>query len=294
MARIRSVKPEFWTDGNVIGLSLAARLFYIGTWNFSLCDRGHLPDDPVGLKLRILPADNVDGKALLDELLTAGRLVRRRSTDGRSYLFNPRLADHQKIDARWQSRCPHCASEQEGPFVEETVSLPETPPSSRESSESPPIRAVTEPNPPLGSKGEDGIGGDRNQHAARAVAVASDPPTSLTQRSRQITNAYSAIEPMCKWPAINAIVIRALKTEKWADDEVRDALLRLAAEGRSVTVDTLRVELSGLPPPKRADNGLVEVNGFHLTAQTAQRMTVDRQRLAAMDQQRLAIEGPSP
>ena len=109
MARIRTIKPDFWTDGNMVGLSAFARLFYIGTWNFSLCDRGHLADDPVGLKLKILPADDVDPAELLAELLTKGRLVRRHAPDGRIYLFTPRLGDHQKPDARWTSRCPYCA-----------------------------------------------------------------------------------------------------------------------------------------------------------------------------------------
>lgn len=36
MARIRTVKPEFWTDKKISELSHSAALFFIGTWNF--CD----------------------------------------------------------------------------------------------------------------------------------------------------------------------------------------------------------------------------------------------------------------
>lgn len=36
MARIRSIKPEFWTDGSNMLLSDACALFFIGLWNF--CD----------------------------------------------------------------------------------------------------------------------------------------------------------------------------------------------------------------------------------------------------------------
>lgn len=111
MARIRTIKPDFWTDGAIVAMTPYARLFYIGTWNFSLCDRGHLPDDAVGLKLKILPADPVDAGELLQELIAAGRLVRRTTADGRLYLFNPRFVDHQKVDVRWQSRCPYCVAE---------------------------------------------------------------------------------------------------------------------------------------------------------------------------------------
>ena len=71
---------------------------------------------------------------------------------------------------------------------------------------------------------------------------------TVTQRSKLITDAYAGAEPMCKWPAINAIVLKAIKSGRFTDDEIRDGLLRLAAEGRGVTVETLRVELQGMPP----------------------------------------------
>lgn len=88
---------------------------------------------------------------------------------------------------------------------------------------------------------------DQSQIDVRSAEQAR-PALSITQRSKGITDAYAAAEPMCKWPAVNAIVIRAIKSEKFSDDEIRDALLRLAKEGRGVTVESLRVELAGLPP----------------------------------------------
>lgn len=63
-----------------------------------------------------------------------------------------------------------------------------------------------------------------------------------------ITDTYSRAEPMCRWPAINGVVIKAIKVERWRDQEITDALLRLAKEGRSVTVDSLRTELNGFTP----------------------------------------------
>ena len=108
MARIRTIKPEFWTDGTIIALPFEARLFYIGMWN-NACDRGHLSDDPLGLKLKILPADPVDGSALLDLLIEAQRVERVFLPDGRRYLSIPRFTDHQRVDTRWNSRCPVCA-----------------------------------------------------------------------------------------------------------------------------------------------------------------------------------------
>lgn len=89
------------------------------------------------------------------------------------------------------------------------------------------------------------------QVPSEPAALPARQPT-ITQRSKAITDAYAAAEPMCKWPAVNAIVIKAIKSERFTDDEIRDGLLRLAGEGRGVTVETLRVELSGLPANARA------------------------------------------
>jgi hypothetical protein len=111
MARIRSIKPDFWTDGDVVGLSFPARLLFIGSWNFAMCDFGHVADDPVRLKMQVLPADDVDANDLLDELLEAGRMVRLVGSDGRTYLHIKRFVDHQKIERRWSPRCPACADD---------------------------------------------------------------------------------------------------------------------------------------------------------------------------------------
>lgn len=117
MARIRSVKPEFWTDGNMVALSRDARLFYIGLWNFAMCDQGHLEDDPLQLKLKIFPADDIDVAVLLAELTGADRLARIEGPNGRRYLHIVHLPDHQKVDSRWSTRCPAC---KDSPSLTET------------------------------------------------------------------------------------------------------------------------------------------------------------------------------
>lgn len=122
MPRIRSIKPEFWTDGAMISLPFEVRLFYIGMWNFA-CDRGHLSDDPMGLKLKILPADTVSGSDAVDMLIGAGRVERVTMPDGRRFLNIPRFTDHQRIDTRWNSRCPVCAHLDSSEHTETRASL---------------------------------------------------------------------------------------------------------------------------------------------------------------------------
>jgi hypothetical protein len=89
--------------------------------------------------------------------------------------------------------------------------------------------------------------------AAASLEPGQDPTPQ--QRAKPMTDAFYEIQPMCKWTAVNGIVIHALKTGRYADDDVRAALLRLAAEGRPVTIETLRVELEGLPATRQGVNG---------------------------------------
>lgn len=125
MARGRVITPDFWTDEKMIGLSPLARLFYLGLWNFAYCDKGHLPDEPLGLKLKILPNDPVAPADLMGELIGAGRLVRIKSADGKTFLWMPSFEKHQKTDSRWKTRCPACALINSGKLTETQESLSE-------------------------------------------------------------------------------------------------------------------------------------------------------------------------
>lgn len=127
MARIRTIKPDFWTDGNMVKLSPFARLLYIGMWNFTMCDYGHVADDAMKLKLQVLPMDDVDINELLLEVMNAGRVVRIVSDDGRTFLHVKRFGDHQKIDPRWKTRCQACGSADLKPLPETQGSLGELP-----------------------------------------------------------------------------------------------------------------------------------------------------------------------
>lgn len=126
MARGRIIRPEIWTDSRVISLTPHARLLYIGTWNFALCDRGHLNDDALRLKLQILPADQVDGAELLEEIVAAG-LAEQFAAGGESYLRLTQFEREQTAskDSRWNTRCPACQlSQTQESFVEPTRDAP--------------------------------------------------------------------------------------------------------------------------------------------------------------------------
>lgn len=94
MSRIRTIKPEFWTSEQVVECSFAARLLFIGMWNFA-DDGGNLPASIKTVKMQVLPSDNVDMDALISELIGQGLIVSYEA-EGKTY-WNITGWKHQKI-----------------------------------------------------------------------------------------------------------------------------------------------------------------------------------------------------
>lgn len=104
MARIRSVKPEFWTDEKVVAISPLARLLFIGLWNF-VDDEGRASYSPTRFKMQILPADSANISELLGEIRRE-EMVTVYTVDGKEYLQVNGFSKHQKIDKRTRSKLP--------------------------------------------------------------------------------------------------------------------------------------------------------------------------------------------
>lgn len=104
MPKIRGVKPDYWTDEDIVELSIPARLLFIGLWSYA-CDNGHLQDKPKQIKMRVLPGDDVNAAELLRELADAHRIER---SDG--WIVIPKFTRHQKPDKRYFQTCekPGC------------------------------------------------------------------------------------------------------------------------------------------------------------------------------------------
>ena len=74
MARIRTIKPEFFTSEDIVELPPLARLLYIALWCEADRD-GRMVWKPNTFKLRYLPGDKCDICELCDALSTRGLLV---------------------------------------------------------------------------------------------------------------------------------------------------------------------------------------------------------------------------
>jgi hypothetical protein len=98
MARIRTIKPEFWTSEQVAELSPIARLAFIGMWNF--CDdQGVHPASVKTLKMEVFPGDDLtlrDLEGLVWEIKEQ-KLIIEYPADGKRYWYVTGW-HHQKIE----------------------------------------------------------------------------------------------------------------------------------------------------------------------------------------------------
>jgi hypothetical protein len=83
------------------------------------------------------------------------------------------------------------------------------------------------------------------------------------QRINRLTRVYTDRIKLANFPAVQGIVRKAVKAERngvrlYGDQELTDALNRLADENRGVTVETLRIALEGLAPFQRGRPNGVE------------------------------------
>ena len=101
MARIRTIKPEFWEDEKLAKLPVYARLLFIGTWNFA-DDNGVLLANPVLMKSHIFPYEDIGISTIsewIDILVENGMLI-RTTYNGKDYLVIRKFLIHQKINRK--------------------------------------------------------------------------------------------------------------------------------------------------------------------------------------------------
>lgn len=113
MARIRTIKPDFWTSEQVMDCKPLTRLLFIGLWNFA-DDYGRALVAPRTIKAQVMPGDDVSGddvQTMLNELNSFG-LISFYSADGKEY-FEITGWKHQKIDNPSKYKvCPAPSNEQ--------------------------------------------------------------------------------------------------------------------------------------------------------------------------------------
>lgn len=188
MARIRTIKPEFWTSEQVTECSLPARLLFIGLWNF--CDDyGVHPASPRRLKMQIFPGDDIttaDVERMMNELIAA-ELVSRFESGGAEYLWVTGWDKHQKIEKpnKKYPSPPAQGSEAESEIADQSGSgsgkVVELSPTAR--------RPLADSSPPEGKGREVEVEVEKNSDPNGSASVPDDPEREMWDAGKALLAA---------------------------------------------------------------------------------------------------------
>ncbi|MFD5384330.1 hypothetical protein ACFWMG_05035 [Streptomyces sp. NPDC127074] len=164
MARIRTIKPEFFTSLTVADLTPEQRLTFIGLWTHA-DDAGRCVDDPRLIKAAIWPLDDrtaadieIDLKALSESSLITRYIVNRKR-----YIAVTNWREHQRINRPTASKLPP---------VEQGEQPDPEPPTSGYSDSRTPHGECSEPSPPERKGREQGREGNREGKGEGVAGVA--------------------------------------------------------------------------------------------------------------------------
>lgn len=198
MARIRTIKPEFFTSSDIVSITPLARLFYISLWCES--DReGRLDWKPKTFKLRYFPGDNCEIDDMAKELIAAGLII-LYEVNGEQLAEIPTFKSHQVINNREAesqkpSRVNHASTTRESGDQAE------------------------------GKEGREGKGRKEGENPPDGGCVLqSKPPVKPNCPHQEIINLYHTVlpsNPMIRdWTPARAELLRA----RWNEDSKRQNL----------------------------------------------------------------------
>lgn len=203
MARIRTIKPDFFTSEDIVGITPLARLLYIATWLEADRD-GRFVWRPKTLKLRYLPGDQCDIDGLADELVSAG-LVVPYVIDGQTFAEIPTFAKHQVINNRESaSTIPARVADASGTRDQRVTDATTTPLTGKE------------------GKGKEGKEGNDVGEDADASSVAGNAADHCPHQ--EIIDLYHRILPTGRQVRMWTPAREAKLRSRWREDEKRQSL----------------------------------------------------------------------
>ncbi len=227
--RMRTIKPGFFRNEDILECEPLARLLFAGLW--CAADReGRLEDRPKRLKMDLLPADNCDVDALLEQLVRAGMILRYQVA-GQRFIQVLTFRKHNN---------PH--HKEAGSRIPPPEGFPITPgpgPSSDDRDENP-GQAQGQPPRDLGSWILDQGSGEGDPGSSRMSARDDGPPPpdelTLDESGRDAvsTGSDATAQPEQGHEDVAAAAAPVLESDGWAFGVDELAQLEAAADGLGV------------------------------------------------------------
>lgn len=226
MARIRTIKPDFWTDEEIVELDPMDRLLFVGLWNF--CDdQGYIDYRPKKLKMQIFPADDFDLPAAMERLRKSSLVDAYDAPTGVvAHIRN--WSKHQRVNNPSKERYV-AADLQE----RDTFDGPST--------------GLLSPNDSWSAegKGREGKGKEGKKRAGSADDAAPTPPETEPIEQRVTKSAYEMVGKAFNFVAVRQIVKWAIHVRDEEPRRVHDAVIAIYQMGKPITKQTLGQHLDG-------------------------------------------------
>jgi hypothetical protein len=281
MARIRTIKPEFFTSLTIADLTPEQRLTFIGLWTHA-DDAGRCVDDPRLIKAALWPLDDRTAADIEIDLkaLSESSLITRYVLNRKRYLAVTNWDEHQRINRPTESKLP--APEDGDPTPPDPVT--------RHDSDSLNTHAHLSEGSPQERKGREGNREGKGNplppagdHSSRPAVVQTgegaieDRMTNSFLDRYRAGNAYSQRQ-------VRKVIADALANGTNAD-ELWIALERLGSLSKPISAGTLQFAFSEIRSQKA--NNVVQMRGS-----TADQRVATGQALAAMfrEQEQRALE----
>lgn len=256
MARIRTIKPDFFTSLTIADLTPEQRLTFIGLWTH-VDDAGRCVDDPRLIKAALWPLDDRTAADIEIDLkaLTESSLITRYTLNRKRYLAVTNWDEHQRINRPTESKLP--APEDGDPTPPDPVT--------RHESDSLNTHAQLSEDSPQERKGREGNReGKGNPPTPRQ---SSDSPTVAQTGERAIedrmTDAF--LERYRAGNAYNQRQVRKVVAEALANgtdsSELWRALDRLGSLSKPVSAGTLQFAFSEIRQHQNASNVIALASG---------------------------------
>jgi hypothetical protein len=180
MARIRSIRPEFWKSEAIAVHDMFTRLLFIGVWSY-VDDNGVGIDNWRLVAAELFPLEedfatvSREVREGLERLAEHGRIT-RYTVDGKNYFSVTNWDEHQKVDRPGKARYPRPDDPRSTPNPP-TTSGNGKPDSATPGTLDEPSRQSREtPSTGEGEKGRRGEGEKNNPPTPRAARQAPEPP----------------------------------------------------------------------------------------------------------------------
>ena len=264
MARIRTIKPEFFTSLTIADLTPEQRLTFIGLWTHA-DDAGRCVDDARLIKAAIWPLDDRTAADIEIDLkaLTESSLITRYTLNRKRYIAVTGWDEHQRINRPTPSKLP--APEEGDPTPPDPVA--------RHDSDSLNAHAHFSEGSPQERKGREGNREGKGnpptpQQSSGSPAVAQTGERAIEDR---MTDAF--LDRYARGNAYNKRQVRKVIADTLANgsdsNELWRALERLGSLSKPVSPGTLQFAFSEIRQAQSASNVFALPSGQPLTGTDA-------------------------